>query len=776
MKTLYASRYFRYGIVPVLLGLAVLLSELTHPFIPQGAQYAFLAAVVVSAWIGRGGPGVISTILALFAFDYFFLPPLYTLGISHEALPYLIPFGLSAAAAAWMSATQRKAMAATESLRQGDEKFRRILTNLPDVAWTTDQAGKMIYISPKFAEMTGYSSREVCTGGVKMLLERTHPDDLDHVQRSLDELFLSGQPVDVEFRFQRKDGEWLWLHNRAVGTYERDRTLCADGAVSDISRRKRVEIEIRQKTAFFEAQVNASIDGILVVDENDRRVLINDQLIKMFKIPAHLLSIREDRPMRNHVVQQVKEPEPFVARIEYLNSHPMETGRDEIEFKDGEVFDRYSAPVVDPDGNYYGRIWTFRDLTERKKNEDTLSLLSAAVEQSPASILIIDPSRKMTYVNRKFCEYTGYSVDEVVGKNPRMLNSGDFTDDSYNTLWNTVLSGKEWRGELQSRKKNGDIFWESAAISPIFDHVGKIIHILAVKTDITLHRQMESELRQAQKLEGIGQLAAGIAHEINTPTQYIGDNVSFLKDGFKNLQILLEKYRRLQSLAQGNPLYAETIREIEEEAGRADLGYLLDEIPKAIDQSLEGVSRVSRLVSAMKEFSHPGTKEKVPLDLNHAIDNTIAVARNEWKYVAELKTDFDLSLPLIPCLPGEFNQVILNLIVNAAHAIADANQGSSAGKGEIRIQTRNCGAYAEIRVIDTGSGIPEKVRSRIFDPFFTTKEIGKGTGQGLAIARSVVVGKHGGTIHFETEERKGTAFIIRLPYDGRALAKEDIAP
>jgi signal transduction histidine kinase len=177
----------------------------------------------------------------------------------------------------------------------------------------------------------------------------------------------------------------------------------------------------------------------------------------------------------------------------------------------------------------------------------------------------------------------------------------------------------------------------------------------------------------------------------------------------------------------------------------------------------------------MKEFSHPGTKEKIPLNLNHAIDSTITVARNEWKYVAEVETDFDPLLPLVPCLPGEFNQVILNMIVNAAHAIDDANRKRGQEKGRINIQTLNCPKWAEIRIGDTGLGIPVEIRNRIFDPFFTTKEIGKGTGQGLAIAHSVVVDKHGGSIHFETEEGKGTTFVIRLPLDDKAPASKAVA-
>ena len=164
----------------------------------------------------------------------------------------------------------------------------------------------------------------------------------------------------------------------------------------------------------------------------------------------------------------------------------------------------------------------------------------------------------------------------------------------------------------------------------------------------------------------------------------------------------------------------------------------------------------------MKEFSHPGKNEKTSIDLNKAIESTTTVARNEWKYVADMVTRFDPELPFVPCLPGEFNQVILNMIINATHAIAERGNGP-AGKGTITISTHAQGQFAEIRISDTGAGIPENIRTKIFDPFFTTKEVGKGTGQGLAISRSVIVDKHGGSIHFETEVGQGTTFIIKLP-------------
>ena len=190
---------------------------------------------------------------------------------------------------------------------------------------------------------------------------------------------------------------------------------------------------------------------------------------------------------------------------------------------------------------------------------------------------------------------------------------------------------------------------------------------------------------------------------------------------------------------------------------------MAEEIPQTIAQSKDGVSRVAAIVRAMREFSHPGSEEKVLVDINHALDNTLMVSHNEWKYVTEVETDFDPSLPMLSCLPGEINQVFLNLIVNAAHAIGEVVGKGGNKLGTISISTRAEEGWIEIRIADTGGGIPEAIRDRIFDPFFTTKKVGVGTGQGLAIARNVVVEKHQGNLRFTTEAGQGTTFIIRLP-------------
>ena len=296
--------------------------------------------------------------------------------------------------------------------------------------------------------------------------------------------------------------------------------------------------------------------------------------------------------------------------------------------------------------------------------------------------------------------------------------------------------------------------------------------------------KVATQAAQARKLESIGQLAAGIAHEINTPTQYIGDNTRFLQGAFRDLSELL---RRSRELTSGDPALEARISKLNREF---DLDYLFAEIPRAIEQNLEGIERVSTIVRAMKEFTHPGSEEKKGVDINQCIESAITVARNEWKYVADVECSLDPDLPSVPCLPGEFSQVILNIIINAAHAIEE-QQGAgpaaraaasnrdqltagasdrSAPRGLIRVSSRAAGEWVEIRIQDSGGGIPAAIRSRVFDPFFTTKDVGKGTGQGLAIAHSIVVDKHGGRISFETQEGRGTTFLVRLPLQPNARA------
>jgi len=280
---------------------------------------------------------------------------------------------------------------------------------------------------------------------------------------------------------------------------------------------------------------------------------------------------------------------------------------------------------------------------------------------------------------------------------------------------------------------------------------------LQLANDEKLER--ERQLAQAQKLEAIGQLTAGIGHEFNSPLQFISSNIEFLTDIFGELRSSLQHYAKLMEHCKEDSLTASLIQEIDAALEEIDLAYITEEIPRALEKAQGGISRVSRIVQAMKDISQPGSQGKVDVDLNEIIESATIVSHNEWKDAADLELIFDDSLPKAPCLPGEFSQAIVHLVVNAARAIADKGDE----KGQIVISTLTADDRAEVRVADTGIGISGEIRDKIFDPFFTTREVGQGTGTGLSLARDVIVNKLGGEITFETEVGKGTTFVIRLP-------------
>jgi signal transduction histidine kinase len=279
--------------------------------------------------------------------------------------------------------------------------------------------------------------------------------------------------------------------------------------------------------------------------------------------------------------------------------------------------------------------------------------------------------------------------------------------------------------------------------------------------DVTELRRLGRELAAAQKLESVGRLAAGVAHEINTPVQFVCDNVQFVRTSLTDLVTVIHAYRGLKLAVESSSGVTQALQLAGNAEKAADLDYILENAPQALDTSIEGLGRIATIVRSMKEFAHPDQAHKTFADLNQAIRSTLVIAHNEYKYVAELDAQYG-ELPPIPCYLGEINQVVLNLLVNASHAISEVVKDTG-DLGRLKVRTRLDGNEVEISISDTGAGIPESARDKIFDPFFTTKEVGKGTGQGLAIAYSVIVKKHGGTLRFETVCGKGTTFFIRLP-------------
>ena len=420
----------------------------------------------------------------------------------------------------------------------------------------------------------------------------------------------------------------------------------------------------------------------------------------------------------------------------------------------------HKAAFTGSDGRVAGIVGVRYDITELKTVEESLrrseATLRSIMDHLHVGVVLCTAAWEPVQANRRmrrwFPALAGPAGGELLGELLARLPAAVVARSAAGVGEHTVLLPTAL-GERAFK----------VVLSPVQDGSRQAPAVIGLFEDVTDALTAERELRQAQKLEAIGQLAAGIAHEINTPIQYVGDNVRFLGDACTDLTAVLEQAEALRRAAQAGEPVAEPVRALAAVQAEVDLPFLLAEIPTTVEQTLEGVERVATIVRAMREFSHPGTDDKTLVDINRALESTITVSRNEWKYVAEVATCLSEDLPLLNCLPGELNQVFLNILVNAAHAIADRTDHGRSGKGVITVSTRADDRWLEVRIADTGGGIPAAVQERVFDPFFTTKGVGKGTGQGLAIARSVVVDKHRGNLRFQTEPGQGTTFIIELP-------------
>ncbi len=464
----------------------------------------------------------------------------------------------------------------------------------------------------------------------------------------------------------------------------------------------------------------------------------------------------------------------------------------------------YMRAIVSPDGTREIAS-VMHDITKKKILQRDLQqqrqYFNALMDSAPDHIYFKDLNSRFILINKATASLFKLArPEDAIG-----LGDGDFFEEPH--VSNALAAEREimrtgqgiQNVEEEENWPDGSVTWASTTKMPLYGEDGRISGTMGVSRNITkrklaevailektklltelnadLKREMdgrrtlESQLLQAQKLESIGQLAAGVAHELNTPIQYVADNCRFLDDSFRGLNEMLRQYGSLLVEVKAGRPAQEAVAAIEELAATLDLAFLSSEVPNAIEQSIDGIDRVAQIVRAMKEFSHPGSREKAPVDLNHGIENTLVVCRNEYKYLAQLETDFTLDLPPVYCLAGEINQAVLNLIVNASHAIKDAHPD---GGGIIRVSTHLDGEFVEIRVWDNGTGIPEAIQNRIFEPFFTTKEVGKGSGQGLALARNVAVHKHNGSLTFETQENEGTTFILRIPVGPEPQLRDEI--
>jgi two-component system, NtrC family, sensor kinase len=620
-----------------------------------------------------------------------------------------------------------------------------------------DLDGKIQYANERLLRSSGYTLEELRGKNARTIFaaERVAPEVAAQIEKSI----RSGIWREV-MRTKRKNGELVWesitvlLIRDALGNPTHQLAIA-----EDITERMEMETALRHSEERFRIAAENSGDWICEYDLETDQVTILGGSEFCGDGPGWRL------PTTNTGLLDIVHPEDR-PRLEASFQESIRTGSrysEEYRILEPNGAVRYwaaqGAPLRDAKGRVYKFICVVKDITERKKVERSNAELAAIVECADAAIISQDLEGEVRTWNRGAERLYGYSAPEMIGRTMTALIPPERRGEDAEIKSRIRRGESVYHVETVRLHKSGEPIDVLLSRSPVHSRTGEVIGMAHVAWDRTQMKRLERQLAQTQKLESIGQLAAGIAHEINTPIQYIGDNTAFLGDAFGDLIRLAEQCRNVASPEESRDNLSAGI-----DAGV--LEYLRDEIPKAVQQTAEGVAHVANIVRAMKEFSHPGPLEKTPVDLNRAIESTVLVSRNEWKYVAELTTDFDPYLPPVPCLGGEFNQVMLNLIVNAAHAIADV-VGDRGTLGAIHISTRRNGTSAEIRVTDTGSGIPEAIRSRIFDPFFTTKSVGKGTGQGLAIAHSVIVQKHNGSISVESKPGEGTTFLIQLPLEAK---------
>src|SRR5581483_9791363 len=541
---------------------------------------------------------------------------------------------------------------------------------------------------------------------------------------------LAGENVTTYvLEIRAKDGQRIPVEGNTWLLYQGGVPVDVPGSARDITQRKQAEAEMRFQKSLLEAQNEASIDGVLVVGPSGHILSHNRRFCELWGLSEKQLVGKDGEPTLQFVLSLVADREEFVSRVRHLYEHPDETSQEEIELKDGRVFDRHGAPVRGPAGEYYGRVWYFHDITDQKRAQVELTRLAAAIQQTADSIVITNPKGDIEYVNPAFEKVTGYSMEEVLGHNPRILKSGRNDPAIYTELWRTLTRGDVWEGHLINRRKDGTFFNERATISAVRDRAGNVVNYVAVKKDVTHEIQLEDQLRQSQKMEAIGQLAGGVAHDFN--------NLLTAINGYSSLAL-----QRID--------------------GNSQIKSYLEEIKKAGD-------RAANLTRQLLAFGRKQILQPVPLNLNDIVTDMNKMLRRLIGEDIELIARLDTEVRTIKADPGQVEQVLVNLVVNARDAMPTG--------GSLTIETANIeldsnyagkrigvapGRYVMLAISDTGTGMNEAVRARIFDPFFTTKEKGKGTGLGLSTVYGIVK-QSGGNVWVYSEEGRGTTFKVYLP-------------
>jgi two-component system cell cycle sensor histidine kinase/response regulator CckA len=616
-------------------------------------------------------------------------------------------------------------------LKTSEESYRGLFNSVQDAIYIQDVEGRFLDVNDGAVAMYGYP-REYFIGKTPEFLSAPGKNNLDHIASLIQKAF-QGIPQQFEFWGKRANGEIFPKEVRLYkGSYFGQDVAIA--VAQDISERKQADEILRASEERYRKLIDASPDAIAITDMQGNILFASSKSKELFGQST-------DKPYVGINVLNWIVPEHHEKALKGIRDMVRGKANGDNQYKllreDGTIFigEINAAPLLDASGNPEGMVALIRDITRRKQAEEFLRKFSLVVDQSPASVVITDKDGAIEYVNQKFTEVTGYHRQEILGKNPRIFKSGLTPQETYKEMWNSLNEGKEWKGILCNRKKNGELFWEDVYITPLYDEEGALVNFVALKEDITAQRKMteekaslEEQLRQVQKLESIGTLASGIAHDFNNILGIIMAHVSILE----RLKDDHEKYNA------------------------------------SIETIFRTINRGAALVKQILTFARKTSTNLEYVNVNKTISDIQKMLTETFPKTISIKLQLEKALPIIMVDSTQFNQSILNLCVNARDAMND--------EGTIQIATRLVDGsdiaakfpgssgkhFVSVSVRDSGVGINEAMKDKIFEPFFTTKEKGKGTGLGLSVVFGVMQ-NHNGFVDLESEVGKGAAFTLYFP-------------
>ncbi len=665
-----------------------------------------------------------------------------------------------------------------------EEKYSKLFETSPYCIYFSTIDGKFLDVNEACIKIFGYDNKEEV---MKVDIAKELYVNYEDRKHFLSEILRKGYTKDFALSLKKKNGEIVRIESSSVVIRDnKGKVIGFQGIIKDVTELLKAQEELKKSEEKFRKIFNSLSDIYYQTDIKGIITLLSPSVEKItgYK-PEELIGKNVSRVYLND-----KEREKFFKKL-------MEEGEvNEYELrlvkKNGEIAiaSVNSHLIKDENGKPIGVEGIIRDITKRVKREETLRILARAIENLDIAFVITNKNEIIEYVNPAFEKITGYKYEEAIGRHPLLLQKVDLNQEDVEKIRAVANKGEMWRARVKIKRKDGSSYYEEVTVFPVFNKAGELTHYAALKRDITESIKRERELQektksleeaykelketqtkliQQEKLASIGTLAAGIAHELNNPIGFIASNLNTLK---KYNRAMLEFMGLLEDeIKKRKKECGEIIELMKKYKKEKRIDFMLDDVKDLVEESLEGVERITTIVKNLRSFSRVDQMGKLKeYDIREGIKSTLVIAKNSYKYVADVKTEF-ADVPMIKCFPNELNQVFLNIIVNAAQAIESEGRSE---KGLILIKVYEEEKYVCCSIYNDGPQIPEEIMNKIFDPFFTTKEAGKGTGLGLNISYDIVVNKHGGELLVENCENGGVKFTIKIPKKIKERGNEDV--